>query len=245
MGQARNRFFRACSCCAAPTGNSVGAVAGQREFLAGGAALLAAGALGGLRLRSFRGGANPAASHRRASSCFAAAVARCGQEGQARQPAHRQLVGAEIPRRHGQGRHRDRGGLADHAAGEFPARQQGSGSAHRARIERIREENDGRPPRAVRHVRHAAASAHRREPQRDRPCLRYAQGGRHRHDDELRRQVARLSGVLSNLGGANRRKATVYTHPTARIAASTWCTAFRKPSWNLAPIQRAPSQACC
>lgn len=50
MGQARNRFFRACSCCAAPTGNSVGAVAGEREFLAGGAALLAAGALGGLEL---------------------------------------------------------------------------------------------------------------------------------------------------------------------------------------------------
>src|SRR5262245_30790723 len=147
-------------------------------------------------------GAREAPPHRRASPHLAAALARRGEEGQARQPAVGQLVGAEIARGHGQGRHRYRHGLADHAAGQLPGQRQGHRRRQHARVYRLHHESNVGSPRPLRPVRHAAAAAHRREPQGNRLFLRHAESRRRRHDDELRRQVAGLPAVRAGLGGA-------------------------------------------
>ena len=141
-----------------------------------------------------------AASHRRPPShCPAVLARRHGRDRPQGLPA-RELVGAEDDRGHGQGRRRDRDDVADHAAGDA-ARQDGGGP-YRARGQRVRQEDDDRPSRPLRRVRHAAAAACRREPQRDRLFVRHAQGGRRRHHDELSGQVARPPLVRSGVAGA-------------------------------------------
>ena len=144
-------------------------------------------------------GAGQAPPHRRASSRGAAELARRDEPDRPQQPAAHPLVGAEDARGHGQGRGCDLDRVADVAAGD--AAWQRSCGQDRPRGERVRQEADGRSPRPLRRVRDAAAALHRRKLERDRLRLRYAQGRRHRHDDELRRQVARLRLLRPDLGG--------------------------------------------
>ena len=152
----------------------------------------------GLRAEGVRPGCP--APHRCAPSCFAADLARCGQEHQERQSADGELVGAEDARRHGQGRRRDGDHVADDAAGHRP--RQGGGRPRRARVERIRQEARERSQGSLRHVRHAAFPARERVPRGNRLRLRHAEGRRHRLHDELRRQVAGLCRVRAGVGGA-------------------------------------------
>ena len=103
--------------------------------------------------------------------------------------------------------------LADHAAGRFRS------AADAARI--ARESNEYAKKLMGDHPGRFGMFAMLPLPHIDESLkeielrLRHAEGRRHRHDDQLRRQVARLPVASIRSGEElNRRKATVYTHPT-------------------------------
>ena len=68
------------------------------------------------------------------------------------------------------------------------------------RVERICRQAGRGSSRPVRQFRDAAADRRRRQSARDRLRARYAEGRRHRADDELRRQMARRSPVPAGHG---------------------------------------------
>ncbi len=121
-------------------------------------------------------------------------------QGQARLAADVQLVGAEIAGGHGQGRGRHLHHIGDDAGRVLPRQRQRA--ARRARMQRVRGQAEDGPSGALRHLRHPAPAACRRQPAGDRLRARHAPGGGHLPDDQLRRQVAGRARVRARDGGA-------------------------------------------
>ncbi len=122
---------------------------------------------------------------RRAPPFPAAGAPRGAEPAQSGRP---EMVGADVARRHGQERDRDRGALPG-PAGHLVGRQPGIPRAQ-PRDQRIRRQARARSSRPLRPVRHDHTSRPRRRPEGDRTRLRHTQGRWHRPVDELQRQIS-------------------------------------------------------
>ncbi len=207
MNQARRKFFGGCACCA-PS-----ATIGRRQFVAGGMAALGIGAF-------TAAGIGPKAAAQGKPQridvhhhILAAALARRGEEAKLDNPP---IVNWSPQKSLDD---MDKAGIATAVVSPTTpqvnfSRRHAPPRPHRARVERIHQEADGHHPGrfgmfAMLPLPHVDESL-----QGDRLLLRHAQGRRRRRDDELRRQVAGLSAFAPVWEELNRRKATVYTHPT-------------------------------
>ncbi len=110
------------------------------------------------------------------------------------------MDGRAVARRHGQGRRRDRDPVHQRAGRVLWQLRRGAQAG--ARDQRLRRAADRRSPRPLRHVRDRAATRCRRDVARDRIRPRYAEDGRHLHDDRLSGQVPGRSCLQAGDGGA-------------------------------------------
>ncbi len=89
--------------------------------------------------------------------------------------------------------------VLDHQPRHLVRRRRRRGARAGARLQRVRRRDGARLSRPLRHVRGDPAARHRRQPRRDRLCVRRAEARRHRPDDELRGQAPRRSRLRAGL----------------------------------------------
>ena len=113
--------------------------------------------------------------------------------GPAQSSASRRAERVESRRRSrsdGQERHCDEHAVARLDTRRLVRRRRRAGSRHGAPMLRFRRRDGARPAGPLWPIRAAVDARHRRDAQRDRIRLRYAQSRRHQPADQLRRQVA-------------------------------------------------------